>query len=495
MRKNLVHVTAIIIVLATWATTATAQEGMTSGRTAAAAVVDPLQFDESPAGFLMTKGDTKEWKNITTEAQAEDFIELFWAKRNPYPSQPFNTFKAQFESRVRYADENFSYEGKRGALTDRGRVLIVMGPPHQAERRAPTETIQRMDDMASGTDEVRAAAAMWAYDPARLPPELKIKGSRLLFVFYEEKAQTNNFILDRSHQDATMGMRALAKAPEAYVLHPKLTEVPKPVAVPGATAAAAAHLDWLAVPSAPWTDRAVILSLLGVADAGHRPFWLHIGLPEDAPPLDLFAGRVLSPDGTVLSTFEKEIEPLEFEGQSAYHLTFPLEAGSYRVEVVGAAGPEPQVVYAEDVTIPEVTSEGTWLSDIIVGLYAEPKDDALLGSAYCLGRLHVLPMSSPDVTRKNEVSFFGFLVRPKESADGKVAIDSTIQLKRDGRRFGRPLDLPMDAIQVSDDVFVYANGINLGALPETGAYTMILKVSDPASETSVEREVEINVTE
>jgi len=495
MRKNLIHLTVIIVVLASCATPATAQEEMAAGRTAATAASDPLHWDEGPAGFLMTKDDIKQWKKITTEAQAEDFIELFWARRNPDPSQPFNAFKAQFESRVRYADDNFSYEGKSGALTDRGRVLIVMGPPHHAERRAPTETIQTMDDNPGGTDEVRANAALWAYDPARLPKEMKIKGSRLLFVFYEEKAETNYYILDRSHQDATMGMRALGKAPEAYVLHPKLTEVPKPVAVPGATAAAAAHLDWLAVPSAPWTDRAVVLSLLGVADAGHRPFWLHIGLPADAPPLDLFAGRVLSADGTVLSTFEKEVEPLEFEDQSAYHLTFPLEAGTYRIEVVGAAGPEPQVVHGEDVTIPEVTAEGTWLSDIIVGLYAEQKDDALLGSAYCLGRLHVLPMSSSEVTKKNEISFFGFFVRPQESADGKVAIDSTIQLMREGKRFGRPLNLPMDAVQVSDDVFVYVNGINLGALPETGEYTMVLTVTDPVTEMSVGREVEINVTE
>jgi GWxTD domain-containing protein len=495
MRKNLTIMAVIAIVFASCAVPVVAQDELASGTAEAVAAVDSLRWDEGPAGFLMTKGDKKEWKKITSEAQAEQFIELFWAKRNPDPTAPFNSFKAQFESRVRYADENFSYEGRRGALTDRGRVLIVMGSPHQAERRAATEFVQSMDDNPGGTDEVRAEAAMWLYDPARLPEGMNIKGSRLLYVFYEERPGTNNFVLDRSHQDATMGMRALGKAPEAYVLHPKLTEVPKPVAVPGANAATAAHLDWLAVPSAPWSDRAIILSQLGLADAAHRPYWLHVELPSDAPTLDLFAGRVLSADGEVMSTFEKEIVPLEFEGRSAYHLTFPLEAGSYRVEVVGAAGPEPQVLHAEDVTIPEVPGEGTWLSDILVGLHAEQKQDAMLGSAYCLGQLHVLPISTPEVTRKNEISFFGFLVRPQESTDGKAAITSKIQLKRDGRRFGRPLDMPMEAIQVSDEVFVYANGISLGALPETGEYIMEFTVTDPVSETSVEREVELNVTE
>ncbi len=212
--------------------------------------------------------------------------------------------------------------------------------------------------------------------------------------------------------------------------------------------------------------------------------------------LDLFAGRVLSADGMSTEHIRKRGRAARVEGQSAYHLTFPLEAGSYRIEVVGAAEQDPGVVYAEDVTIlarspPRGRGCLTSSSVFTPKRRMMPCSDRPIAS-----RDHrAFHASSTEVTRKNEVSFFGFLVRPQESADGKVAIDSTIQLKRDGKRFGRPLDLPMDAIQVSDDVFVYANGISLGALPETGEYTMVFKVTDPGTETTVEREVEINVTE
>ena len=51
-----------------------------------------LEWDESPAGYLLTKDEVKEWKTITTEAEAKAFIELFWAKRNPDPSSAFNPF-------------------------------------------------------------------------------------------------------------------------------------------------------------------------------------------------------------------------------------------------------------------------------------------------------------------------------------------------------------------------------------------------------------------
>lgn len=494
MSKNLISRLLIVAVVASAGGVAVAQDELAAGATEAVAAVDWLNWDQGPAGFLMTKDDEKEWKKISSEAEARAFVELFWAKRNPDPAQPFNPFRAQFDSRVRYADENFSSEGRRGALSDRGRVLIVLGPPHLAENRAPTETVERMDDQAFGSDEVRGNAALWLYEPSRMPPELKIKASQVLYVFYEDRPGTNNFTLDRSHRDATMALRVLTRAPEGYVLHPKMTSVPKPVAVPGAVAASPAHLDWLAVPAPPLNDRVVILAEPGVADAGHRPWWVHIELPEDAPKLDLLAGQVKSADGEVLSTFEKPAEPVEFQGHSFYHLTFPLAVGDYKVEVVGASAGEPQVVYAEDVTVPEAP-EGTWLSEVIVGLHAEQKDDALLGSAYCLGRLHVLPLTGTEVTRKNEISYFGFFVRPTEAAEGRAAINSTAQLRRDGRRFGRPLDLPMQAVQVADEVYVYANSLNLAALPEIGEYTLVIEVTDPATETAVSREVTLNVME
>lgn len=179
-----------------------------------------LEWDEGPAGFLMTKDEKKEWKKISTEAQAKAFIELFWAKRNPDPSAAFNAFKADFENKVRYADEQYTSEKRRGALSDRGRVLILMGAPHYSENRFPTETVERIEDRAVGTDEVRANAKLWFYDPQQLPKGFKAKGSRLLFTFYEEKPESNHFTLDRSHQDATMALRAMSQAPEVYVVHP-----------------------------------------------------------------------------------------------------------------------------------------------------------------------------------------------------------------------------------------------------------------------------------
>lgn len=491
MRRVLIPCFLVAISLAS---VALAQDDLATTSGEATAASDWRAWDEGPAGFLLTKDEKKEWKKITNEAEAMHFIDLFWARRNPDPEQPFNTFKAQIDAIVQYADAKFSYEGKRGALTDRGRVMILMGKPHYVENRAPTETVERMDDSAAGTDEVRANAQLWFYDPQQLDDRFKIKGSRLLFVFYEERPETNIFTLDRSHQDAARAMRALSKAPEAHLLHPKLTEVPKPVSVPGAEPATAASLALLDQPG-QWTDQATVLSEPGVADASHLPWWIHIELPPGAPALDTIAGRVSTPSGGVLSTFQRQASPITFGGHTAYHVTFPLEVGDYRIEVVGIADNTAEVVWREDVSVPEAPLEGTWLSQIYVGLYAEKKDDAMLGSAYCLGQLHVLPMTSPEVTRANELSYFGFVVRPSKSDEDQATLRSSAQLKKDGKRLGRPLEMPLTAIRISQDLFVYANSINLAALPETGQYSIVFEVTDPDSDATVEREVELNLTE
>jgi GWxTD domain-containing protein len=488
MRRHLTSLSLVIAMLAAVVVAGVAQDQPP------AASADWRTWADGPEGFLLTKDEAKEWKAISSEAQAKRFIELFWARRNPVPDQPFNTFRAQFDAIVRYADANFSYEGRRGALTDRGRVMILMGQPHYVENRAPTETVESMDDTAAGTDEVRANAQLWGYDPQRLDPKFKIKGSRLVFVFYEERPTTNIFTMDRSHQDATMALRALTRAPETHLLHPELTEVPKPVSVPGAAAASAASLALLGQ-EAPWTDRAVVLAEPGVADAAHRPWWVHIELPPDAPALEKMVGRVSSASGELLSTFEGPVESISFGGHNAYHVTFPLEAGDYRIEMAALAGGQPVVAYATDVTVPEAPAEGTWLSPIVVGLYGEKKENAMLGSAYCFGQLHVLPMSRPEVTRQNELSYFGFLVRPTTVENGQAALRSHLQLMKDGKRLGKPLDMPLNAVQVSTDLFVYANSINLAALPETGEYTIQFEVSNPSGEPKVTREVVLNVTE
>jgi GWxTD domain-containing protein len=82
----------------------------------------------SEVQYIMTGEERKIFLELPDSAK-DAFIEEFWKRRNPLPGSPENPFKAEYEARVRRANELFHGEGRPGYLTDRGRIYILFGPP------------------------------------------------------------------------------------------------------------------------------------------------------------------------------------------------------------------------------------------------------------------------------------------------------------------------------------------------------------------------------
>ena len=450
---------------------------------------------KGPEGFLLTKKEKKEWDKITTDGDAKRFIELFWARRNPEPNNPYNSFKAEFDGKVKFADENFSRKGHSGALSDRAKVLILMGKPEQRQVRGPAQAVSGMDTTSGGTDAVEGGTEVWLYNPATLPKGFKVKGSRLLYTFYEARVDSNDFLLDRSNRESFAGMTALGKAPEVYLLHPELKEVPKPISVANARSAQPAHLAWCDQDDAPFDDTARVIAELGLSDGVNEPLWVHIELPSEAPTLDLLVGRVETTDGEVVSNFEIDATPLKGQYGSAYHLSFSLDPGSYTVEIAGSSGGAPQVTERVETEVTTAPTEGTWLSPLWIGISAEPNPDALAGAAFTFGGWHLVPVSGPDLTREDEIAYFGFLERPALNEEGAVELKARVRVKRDGKPLGKPFTMPLDVSQVMGDLYMYGNSIGLSGLPEPGSYELEFTITEGTSDTVVERSLPLEISE
>ena len=54
--------------------------------------------------------------------------------------------------------------------------------------------------------------------------------------------------------------------------------------------------------------------------------------------------------------------------------------------------------------------------------------------------------------------------------------------------------MTLPTASIVDDLYIYANSINLAALPQTGKYKLEFKVTDKISDVSVERDVELDIT-
>ena len=455
---------------------------------------DYAEWANGPEGFLLTKKEKKEWAKFNTDAAAEHFIALFWAKRNPEPNNPFNAFRAEFESKVRFADENFGYGNHRGSLSARAKVLILMGKPDSRQVRG-IEGAPSTGPSSGATGAVDGNTETWYYNPANLPEAFNAKGAQLYFFFYEERLDSNAFELDRTNRESFKAMSALSRAPDVYLLDPNLKEIPKPISVAGGKPASADHLVWLDESEAPFDDVAIVFSELGVSDGVNRPLWVHLEMPPDAPDLDLLVGRVTGPDGEVLSNFEIPPTPITGQYGATYHLSFPLAVGSYTVEIVGAAGGEPQLAQKIAAEISPVPEEGTWLSPVWLGTGVTPNPEAMIGAAFTVGGWHLTPISGPELTRASEIAYFGFVVRPVLNEAGAVELESTVQLKRDGKAFGRPLTMPLDPSLVLGDLYMYGNSIGLEGVPGTGPYEFEFTITETISDTSSKRLVSIEITE
>jgi len=447
---------------------------------------------DGPEGFLLTKKERKEWQEIRSDAEAKAFIELFWARRNPDPTAGFNIFRAEFQTKVRYADEHFGAPGHRGALSDRAKLLILMGRPEGVQTRGPQQTLPPVGSTSGGSDAVEGSTQVWFYDPSKLPAGFKAKGSQMIFMFYEEQPDSNLYLMDRSNRQAFKGLTALEGAPEALLLHPELKEVPKPVTLTGARPASAGVLAWLDQ-AAPFNESARVLVEAGLSDGGNRPLWLHLELPPGAPVLDLLGGRVSTAAGEVLSTFEIAATSLAGQYGKAYHLGLPLDPGTYTVAIAGGAAGAVQLTETLEVEVARAPAQGTWLSPLTLAVSAEAEQDARLGDPFNFGGWHLVPLTGPDLSRTAEVVFFGFVLRPQTDEQGAVDLKARVQLSHDGRSLGRPLTMPLDAALIVGDLYMYGSSIPLSALPEAGSYELEFEIMEGGSETAIERSLPLEI--
>jgi GWxTD domain-containing protein len=150
-------------------------------------------WDKSPQGYLMTAAERSQWTGIKTDEDADKFIKDFLAKRGP-------DFVDQVNQAAAAADKYFTTDKTPGSRTERGRLVIILGPPSaMAVSTTPvrgalhTPTGGALSNANSGGGDVTAAGGTaedyveaansarvgdsvlrtysFTYNPNRLPPQ------------------------------------------------------------------------------------------------------------------------------------------------------------------------------------------------------------------------------------------------------------------------------------------------------------------------------------
>ncbi len=89
-------------------------------------------WDRSPEAYFLTSSEREQWKKVRTDADAQNFILDYKARRGP-------DFEKMLADRIAVADKYFSSGETKGSETLRGKVVIVFGPPSSIEKEPRKE--------------------------------------------------------------------------------------------------------------------------------------------------------------------------------------------------------------------------------------------------------------------------------------------------------------------------------------------------------------------
>jgi GWxTD domain-containing protein len=167
-----------------------------------------------PTRWLMLPEEEREARRLQTNREAVTFIEAFWQRRDPDLDQPGNPVAQTFYERVEAADRLYGEGGVRGSLTDRGRALILLGPPPRLSySQRPTPSWDPGSPRGRPALQTRRLVLeSWIYPPEELAPAL-----RALLAEEEWPEVVLVFVVDPDHTTLTDGDKFLDLAVRALV--------------------------------------------------------------------------------------------------------------------------------------------------------------------------------------------------------------------------------------------------------------------------------------
>ncbi len=487
---------------------------------AAFAQLSPENRDwaKGPVQFIMTAEELATWNQVKTDADAKAFIDLFWARRDPTPGTPQNEYQADFELRVKYADEHFAEGRRKGSLTDRARILILLGPPTRVERTGSSSSTGIGMPGESRQQNEQVARQVWFYEKPAV--SLGPAASRVPFV---DQFQNGTWSIERGTGVDIVDITR--KVQQATIVSPNLTEVPKaqpapaarqtlPVTPPPASTAAGigafkteslktAIDQFKAQKTGPSKSVSVSYTEL-LSPAGDYFVPVQLYIPKSAgltaEQVTTFFGTFDDPTGNSVAIFE-EPATLSTSGGDLYFdrsLT-NLKPGTYTATLgLSDKDGKPVVITSAPVELKALSKEETGVSRLVLSSDVHQTDTAApAGAPYAFGRVKIVPKGDHVFTNKDEITYFLEVVNPGiDEATKLPKLQVKLELVgagtkgKPGQTISAPITdaspLPLTGAPGPGQYAIMA-GIPLGEMKTplaAGDYTMRVKVYDQVKKSS-----------
>jgi len=362
---------------------------------------------EGPVRYILSAEEDHEYHRLTTRDERAAFIRRFWQSRDPDPSTPENEYRTLFGRRVAAATRLFTAEStKPGWKTDRGKILILLGPP---------------DDLDEATLQLRDTPVItWTY---RNPPPGTSASPNTQLRFVRDASgeyrlsSTVRLFASESALSAALAMQAMQveSQPETRRILDQVTGAAPPggaAATVGATSDPAALAARAEVFRAGPDQALVILtlwvpeSLFPVGADGTPPqveVAARLAANDDSGRVyDLAGGRALRPGTGDLGTAHG--------GRRIFQGGALVRPGRYAIYYVVVRHGEPDVRSLRDqIEVAESGGNGLTVGPVRLAARLEHLPERT-GPDYVppflLGRLRIVPRLDPVLAPGEELAFY-----------------------------------------------------------------------------------------
>ncbi len=383
-----------------------------------------VEWGKGPAQYVMTTEEKATWKTLQSDADADAFIALFWARRDPTPTTPRNEFREEFESRVKAADDQLSHGRTHGSMTDPGRILILFGPPtHAIRRTAPGNSQQlrnpRDAEVGAGMSASGSADMVWTWEADTAQ---KVFGLPKVELVFHDAYNNGEFRMTQPTIDlnaatnrilmSTLTQPTLTQAPTFPVggAAPKAA-LPPPVAVAGVKTPALEGALADAKAGKASNHGAAFSYAEFVSPAGEPFVPVQVYVPSSsaiaADGVDTIFGAVEDASGTRVTTFEEPARLTASRTDFYVDKTLTLQPGKYTAIVGLAKSGQPVLVTTGSIEVAGPSKEAAGTSRLILSdnVYelgtAEPPK-----AAFAFGKLKIVPKANLTFKSSDELNYF-----------------------------------------------------------------------------------------
>jgi len=487
----------------------------------ASAALSPekAKWGDGPVQFLMTKEEAAQWKTLQTDADADAFATVFWARRGGANA------KADQEARWKYADEKFSIGNTKGSVSDRGRALVLFGVPSKVLRaggdsgikQAPPRqaTAGRDTTISDAMVDPSAVQQIWVYEGDAAQ---KIFGLPKVEIRFIDARNKGDFKMDPPRFDFGA---AAQKAVAAMIVRPDIVTIADvnkpqqpvaPVAAPPPappavkTAAYAAAID--AAKGGKGVGSGMIASAEFVSPSGdyYAPVMLFVprssGVAADAA--DTLFWAVDDAAGKRIMAGEEPAKLTASHGDLFIDRTMTVPAaGKYTVTIgLGKAG-APVVVASNALDFNPIGKDASGTSKLILSdnIY-ELTEAAPEKAPFAFGKLKIVPKVDAVFTNKDDLNYFVEINNPGiDTATNLPKLQMGIELLSKGQTVSR---LPLSEAAVGPlsgkpgpGHYALSDAIPLSKMSKplpAGDYTMKMKIVDTVTKQSYSLEQSFKIT-